>query len=130
MGNVMHVSAAWAAGGIVSTVKDLLKFSQALLSKQFLKSSSLSQMLDFIQARDPVYPFVNGYGLGQLSMEIAENTYYGHVGNIPGYSSLFAYQPDAEIHLVILMNQNYKKLENGKINVEVIAETILEEIIP
>jgi D-alanyl-D-alanine carboxypeptidase len=129
MGNIMHVSAAWAAGGIVSTVKDMLIFGKALLNEQFLEPASLVKMIDFIGAADPVYPMVNGYGLGLLSMEIAGNTYYGHVGNIPGYSSLFAYQPDVEIYLVILMNQNYKQLESGKINVEVVSETILETIL-
>jgi D-alanyl-D-alanine carboxypeptidase len=129
MGEIMHVSAAWAAGGIVSTVEDLLVFCQALLRNQFLKPDSLGQMIDFIEATDPVYPMVNGYGLGLLSMEIAGETYYGHVGNIPGYSSLFAYQPDVEVYLVVLMNQNYTQLETGKINVEVIAETILDTIL-
>jgi D-alanyl-D-alanine carboxypeptidase len=129
MGSIMHVSAAWAAGGIVSTAKDLLVFSQALLSERLLKPAFLGQMMDFIEAADPVYPMVNGYGLGLLSMEIADKTYSGHVGNIPGYSSLFAYQGDAEICLVILMNQNYIQLDSGRINVEVIAEALLETIL-
>jgi hypothetical protein len=85
-------------------------------------------MADFTSAADPVYPMVNGYGLGLISMEIADKTYYGHVGNIPGYSSLLACQPDDDIYLVILMNQNYYRLDSGKINVEVIAEAIMETI--
>jgi D-alanyl-D-alanine carboxypeptidase len=128
MGNVLHVTAAWAAGGIVSTAQDLLIFSQALFCKQFLTPASLDQMNGFVEATDAVYPIVKGYGLGLIAMEIAGKTYYGHVGNIPGYSSLFVYKPDDEIHLIILMNQNYQQLDGGKNNVEVIAEAILKTI--
>jgi D-alanyl-D-alanine carboxypeptidase len=125
MSNTMHVSAAWAAGGIVSTAGDLLTFNQALFGKQILKPASLSQMRDFIVAADPVYPMVNGYGLGLVSMKIAGKACCGHVGNIPGYSSLLAYLPQDEVYLVVLMNQNYTRPENNKNNVEVIAEAIL-----
>jgi D-alanyl-D-alanine carboxypeptidase len=126
MRNAMHVSAAWAAGGIVSTAEDLLTFSRALFGKQLLKPASFSHMRCFTVAADPIYPMVNGYGLGLVSMEIAGKACYGHVGNIPGYSSLLAYLPDDEAHLVVLMNQNYTRLGSNKINVEVIAEAILE----
>jgi D-alanyl-D-alanine carboxypeptidase len=128
MSNVMHVSAAWAAGGVVSTTGDLLIFSQALFGKQLLKPVSLRQMKDFIAAADPVYPMVNGYGLGLVSMEISGKLCWGHVGNIPGYSSLLAYLPQDEVYLVVLMNQNYTRPENNKNNVEVIAEAILETL--
>jgi D-alanyl-D-alanine carboxypeptidase len=130
MSNVMHVSAAWAAGGVVSTVGDLLIFNQALFGKQLLKPVSLRQMKGFITAADPVYPMVNGYGLGLVSMEIAGKMCWGHVGNIPGYSSLLAYLPQGEVYLVVLLNQNYMPPENNKNNVEVIAEVILEVLFP
>jgi D-alanyl-D-alanine carboxypeptidase len=126
MSNAMHVSAAWAAGGIVSAAEDLLTFNRALFGRQLLRPVSLSQMTDFTVAADPVYPMVNGYGLGLVSMTIAGRACYGHVGNIPGYSSLLAYLPDGEAYLVALMNQNYTRLGGNKINVEVIAEAILE----
>jgi D-alanyl-D-alanine carboxypeptidase len=128
MSNTMQVSAAWAAGGIVSTAEDLLTFNQALFGKQILKPTSLSQMRDFIVAADPVYPMVNGYGLGLVSMKIADKACCGHVGNIPGYSSLLAYLPQDEVYLVVLLNQNYTRPENNKNNVEVIAEAILETL--
>jgi D-alanyl-D-alanine carboxypeptidase len=126
MSNAMHVSAAWAAGGIVSTAEDLLTFNRALFGKQVLKPASLSQMRGFTAAADPFYPMVNGYGLGLVSMEIAGKACHGHVGNIPGYSSLLAYLPYDEAYLIVLMNQNYTRLGGIKINVEVIAEAILE----
>ena len=126
--NAMHVSAAWAAGGIVSAAEDLLTFNRALFGRRLLRPVSFSQMTDFTVAADPVYPMVNGYGLGLVSMEIAGKACYGHVGNIPGYSSLMAHLPDDEAYLVVLMNQNYTLLGNNKINVEVAAEAILETI--
>ena len=130
MSNAMHVSAAWAAGGIVSTAEDLLTFIRALFEKRLLRPASFSQMTDLIVAADPVYPMVNGYGLGLVSMEVAGRACFGHVGNIPGYSSLMAYWADGEAYLVVLMNQNYTRLEGNKINTEVIAEAILETILP
>ena len=130
MSNAMHVSAAWAAGGIVSAAEDLLTFNRALFGRRLLRPVSFSQMTDLIVAADPVYPMVNGYGLGLVSMEIAGKTCYGHVGNIPGYSSLMAYWADGGAYLVVLMNQNYTRLEGNKINTEVIAEAILEAMFP
>jgi D-alanyl-D-alanine carboxypeptidase len=127
--NLMHVSAAWSAGGIVSTAKDLLLFNQALFSGQLLKPTTFTQMKDFIVAIDPIYSMVNGYGLGLVSMEIGKNKVYGHIGNIPGYSSLLGYLPEDKLYLVVLMNQNYTRLENNKVNVEVMAEKIVQVVL-
>ncbi|HAE22787.1 MAG TPA: hypothetical protein DCG47_10755 [Spirochaetaceae bacterium] len=126
MTNLMHVSSAWAAGGIISTVKDLLLFNRALFSGQLLKDTILAQMKDYIVATDPIYSMVSAYGLGLVSMKINGKTVYGHIGNIPGYSSLMGFLPEDKVYLIVLMNQNYTRLENNKTNVEVMTEKIIE----
>jgi D-alanyl-D-alanine carboxypeptidase len=126
--NAIDVSAAWSAGALVSTAADLLTFSRALFGGRLLKTASLGQMMSFIEATDSVYPMVNGYGLGLLSMEIGGRTAYGHVGNIPGYSSLLAHLPDDEMHVVVLTNQNYTRVEGNRVNVEVIVEAVLRAV--
>ena len=52
----------------------------------------------------------------------------GHLGNIPGDSSPMAYLPGDDLHLVVLINQNFTQTEQKKVNVEIIAEAILRSM--
>ena len=126
MTHVMHVSAAWAAGGIVSTADDLLAFDGALFGGKLVKPDTFSRMKDFVSASNPIFPFVGGYGLGLVAMRIDGKPAFGHLGNIPGYSSLIAFLPGADLYLVILMNQSFTQAENKQMNVETVAETVLQ----
>jgi D-alanyl-D-alanine carboxypeptidase len=126
--HVMHVSAAWAAGGIVSTAPDLLAFAQALFGGRCVRPDTLARMMDFVSAANPIFPFMDGYGLGLAAMRIGGRRAHGHLGNIPGYSSLLAHLPESGACIVILMNQNFTLAENQKVNVEFAAEAILQVI--
>ena len=48
--HVMHVSAAWAAGGVVSTADDVLAFDQALFGGRLVQPDTFARMKAFVDA--------------------------------------------------------------------------------
>jgi D-alanyl-D-alanine carboxypeptidase len=80
----INVSAAWAAGGMVSTAQDWARFQTALLSGQLLRPAELQEMQSAV-SEGPDTP--NRYGLGLEQIVTPCGTVWGHVGQIPGYNS-------------------------------------------
>jgi len=87
-------SISLGAGGIVSTPKDLTKFSNALFEGKLLKPESLELMKTF---RD-------GFGIGLFQFPFYDKTGYGHTGGIDGFHSVFSYFPDGKISYVLTSN--------------------------
>jgi len=96
------------AGGIVSTMMDLVKWNRALYSGKIL-SAYLFNLLTtgyITKESSPLYDGLNqlkyGYGidvynaLGKIS--------YHHSGGVPGYQSRLIYLPDLKISIVHLSN--------------------------
>ena len=125
MTHVLHPSSAHAAGALVATVTDLIFFSQAVLAGSFLHPETFQAMHRIIPATTPQYPFGTGYGLGVGTLRLGDEEAYGHPGNIPGYSSLIAYLPKRDLHLAIILNQDYAAAPNGMVNTQYIAETLI-----
>jgi D-alanyl-D-alanine carboxypeptidase len=125
MTHLLHPSSAQAAGALVATVTDLILFSQAALAGSFLQPETLRAMRQFIPATTPQYPFGTGYGLGVCALRLGDEEAYGHPGNIPGYSSLVAYLPKRDMHLAIILNQDYAVASNGMVNTQFVAETLI-----
>lgn len=82
---------AWTAGAIVSTLGDLTKYASALRSGALLTPATQAQRLQFcpVPYGAPGTPAVVGYGLGILSY----GSWLGHNGDIPGFDSMFFYDP-------------------------------------
>jgi D-alanyl-D-alanine carboxypeptidase len=97
----LEVSWAWAAGGIVSSLRDLRVWVRALATGRLLDRKIQDERLQFI----PLSPqFVPGsawsYGLG-----IGLNQgFLGHNGSVPGYNSIALYSPERRAGVVILIN--------------------------
>jgi D-alanyl-D-alanine carboxypeptidase len=125
MTHLLHPSSAHAAGALVATVTDLIFFSQAALAGSFLHPETVRAMRQFIPATTPQYPFGVGYGLGVCALRLGAEEAYGHPGNIPGYSSLVAYLPKRDVHLAVILNQDYAVAANGMVNTQCIAETLI-----
>ena len=109
----------------MTTVTDLIFFSQAVLAGSFLRPETVQAMRQFVPATTPQYPFGTGYGLGVNALRLGDEEAYGHPGNIPGYSSLVAYLPKRDLHLAIILNQDYAAAPNGMVNTQYIAETLI-----
>ena len=67
-------TAAWAAGGLVSTAFDLHRFMTGLFSGDLISDGSLEEMT--------ADPNGDGYGLG---IYLEGDDRYGHGGGVPGY---------------------------------------------
>ncbi|WP_406179412.1 serine hydrolase domain-containing protein [Streptomyces sp. NBC_01006] len=80
----INASTEWAAGGVVSTASEWARFDSALLSGKLLASEQLKEMLTTV-AEEPGNP--NRYGLGLEQVVTPCGTVWGHVGQVPGYSS-------------------------------------------
>lgn len=88
---------AWTAGGIVSTVDDLLLFSDALLAGDLFENEETLELMKTVDVR-------GNYGLGLLQMGRISAPVWGHTGGIPGYASLWQYLEDVDITVIILWN--------------------------
>lgn len=112
----------FSAGGLRSTIPDLLKFSTALLEGKLVSQATLDKMMQYSTLNSGEPGFTNlylpeghirrfppqtrnwGYGLG---FEIAEKfgkKVISHGGDIMGYNAFFMYLPHNDIRFVILSN--------------------------
>lgn len=78
-----NASYADAAGAIVSTTTDLAVFYRALLGGRLLKRAQLKAM----EAVRPIAPNGSAYGLGLLRVPTPCGDFFGHNGDIAGYST-------------------------------------------
>jgi len=77
-------STEWAAGGVVSTAADWAKFQTALVSDKLFPAAQLVQMETTVSEGTST---ANRYGLGFEQTATPCGTVWGHVGQVPGYSS-------------------------------------------
>jgi len=97
------------AGGIISTPRDLTKFSDALFSGRILNAENLELMKTI----------KDGYGIGLFQIPFYDRTGYGHTGGIDGFSSVFSYFPDGKISYALTSNgTNY---DNNTISIAVLS---------
>lgn len=80
----INPSTEWAAGGMVSTAADWARFDSALLSGKLLPPAELQQMRTTVSEGAAT---ANRYGLGLEQVVTPCGTVWGHVGQVPGYSS-------------------------------------------
>ena len=98
------LSVIYPAGGVQSTVKDLLKFGEAVLSHKLIGSESLDMM---IQATDTLAPAQGDdpYGFGwSVYDDPQKGRIIAHGGAQPGTSAFFAIYLDRKIVSVVLSN--------------------------
>lgn len=87
--------------GIIATPLDYITFLEKLLTDQILQSSTMSQMLDFVQIEPDSQ---NGYGLG-IQREYHNNLpELGHTGGGIGSGCLLGYLPHNDTYYFIGIN--------------------------
>lgn len=97
---ISFMSAAWAAGGVVSTPKDFAKYTHNLFGGQLFSAASLQKM--------QTGSSINGgrtYGLGAIKWNYKGRTYLGHGGTTLQNSEM-EYSVASDFSLVI-MNIDY-----------------------
>jgi len=98
-----NLSWAFAAGDMISTADDLLKWGRALLDPANPVGISLRDLTAEPIARQTPGPDT-GYGFGIAEHSLAGRTVWGHGGHVYGYLSFFIVDPVADIEIVILTN--------------------------
>lgn len=89
----------YAAGGIYSTVEDLLKWDRALISGSVLPREVLEQMWS---PKHGVYGF--GWQLLRASPQSLNRTLVFHAGGTSGYASDFLHYPQEGVTIILLAN--------------------------
>ena len=96
----------WAAGAVVSTADDLVRFFDELLSGRLLRPNLLEAMRTTV----PVSPFQQ-YGLGVYRSRIpCRGPFWGHGGGMPGYSTEALRRQDGRRQFVLFFNTGDEQL--------------------
>jgi D-alanyl-D-alanine carboxypeptidase len=104
VGTILSPSVAGAAGAVVSTARDLLRFVEALAAGELVSAASHAARLTTVSAsrvRLPGESIDFAYGLGVL----VGDGWIGHDGAIPGYEAE-AYAKAGVGSLVVLVNKS------------------------
>jgi D-alanyl-D-alanine carboxypeptidase len=109
-------SGAWAAGAIVSTLRDLNRFIRGWAGG-FLKSRKVERaqkaFLPPFTGGEPPGPGVNRGGLTLYRYKTGCGVLLGHSGNIPGYTQLVAATPDGRRSLVVTATEALNRPSTG-----------------
>jgi D-alanyl-D-alanine carboxypeptidase len=93
-----NASVVWAAGAMVSTVDDLMRFHKALLTGSLLPPARLAEMLTFL-----VGPPL-AYGLGIYRIDTPCGPAIGHNGGVYGYLTDVFSSRDGSRQVVVATN--------------------------
>jgi D-alanyl-D-alanine carboxypeptidase len=99
-------SYAWAAGALISNLRDLQRFFRALLSGELLPSELLSEMLTTVEvprASLPL-PLFDRNGLGIIETDTPAGPLVGAAGGIPGFLTMILSTPDGRRQLDVMIN--------------------------
>jgi D-alanyl-D-alanine carboxypeptidase len=94
-------TATWAAGGMVSTVPDLLKAAPMFGTGRPLLSAATQRQREQWVGFPPNSP-QQRYGLGVFDFD----GWIGHNGGIPGYTAIAWYLPQRRLSLVVAVNSD------------------------
>lgn len=99
-----HLSAAGAAGAIVSTPSDVAKFGKALYGGDFVQPENVEKMLENIGATFGG----SNYGLGTRIWNDLGIYHYGHTGSLMDYRNILMYVPEKSVAIAVHSNNNHE----------------------
>lgn len=98
-------SMAYTAGAVVAKPYDAAKFTKLLWTGQIISDSSLSIMKQ-CTSLGMSSSNVNGYGYGTMRYIFNGKAYYGHNGDITGFTEMTFYGTADSVGLIISINRN------------------------
>jgi len=106
---------AWAAGGLISTSKDIATFYDALLGGRILPPAQLKEMKTAVPA--PTLGVANAsYGLGLFTVPLpCGGQYWGHEGSTYGYMSMAGVGPDGRTAVIAVNAYPVKPETSGTV---------------
>lgn len=111
---------AWAAGSMISDLRDLRRWAEVLATGELLSPQTQAQRLKMLPTGFPG----TDYGLGILRT----NGWVGHNGSIPGYETVTVHLPEEKATMVLMMNTDV--LVGGQEPSTLLARAITEVITP
>ena len=99
-------SSAWADGAVVSTSRDIAKWSHRLYSGNFLNSKSMQSMFD-LETREIGSGWRSYVGLGVWKLRVEHELAWGHGGLLPPFLSRLLYLPKFELGVAYASSGEY-----------------------
>jgi CubicO group peptidase (beta-lactamase class C family) len=99
----MSMTQPHAAGALVSTVDDLLRWNRALHEGSVLNDETYARM---VTPSAQSLAAGTGYSMGFYNERVRQDRVLRHGGAIFGFSSSLAYAPEADITVVVLENDD------------------------
>ncbi|MGN9907023.1 serine hydrolase domain-containing protein [Phytohabitans sp. LJ34] len=105
---LLNVSWGWAAGDLVTTPSDLVRFWQALQSGRLLAPRQMAEMHRTVPAEafEDVWPGVR-YGLGVMWIPTSCGGYWSHGGDVPGTSTVDGVTGDGRRAVVLAISTRF-----------------------
>jgi D-alanyl-D-alanine carboxypeptidase len=116
----MSHSWAWAAGGAVSTVRDMGIYAKALATGALISPAMQKERLTFVQTASA--PGAPGYGLAVANI----GGYIGHTGELPGFQIFEGY--NAQTGTTIVVMTNLQKAPDGHSTANELTMVILAQL--
>jgi len=92
----------YAAGGLGSTLEDMILWDAALREERLLDHATQACMYAPLQLADG---HTENYGLGWGVGRYHQHAYTCHAGGVPGFSAFFGRFPDEAVTIIILSNR-------------------------
>jgi len=118
--NAQYISLTlpFAAGSIMSSVDDMLKWQNAITNNTFIKKETIDKAYTN-------YTLKNGkkinYGYGWSLNEINDVPTIEHGGAIPGYLSMGVYVPSKDVYVILFSNCGCKSPTNIALEIAALA---------
>jgi D-alanyl-D-alanine carboxypeptidase len=99
----------WAAGSMISTLKDVMKYAKPLATGQLVSGKSQEQRLRWSKTFVAEHgawkdvPLKYGFAIADFDGAI------GHNGGIPGFNTFMGYLPEKDAVIVVLVNMQDNK---------------------
>jgi D-alanyl-D-alanine carboxypeptidase len=100
------MSGLWAAGGMVSSPRDLNRFIAADAGGELLSQATHDQQFTFVDGlSQPSGPGRNEAGLGIFRYTTPCGVVYGHTGNVGGYTQFAAATADGRRSVTLSLTE-------------------------
>ncbi|MEQ8676988.1 MAG: serine hydrolase domain-containing protein [Aggregatilineales bacterium] len=99
--NYLHISRAFAAGALITTVNDLLRWSQKLWAGEIVPLDTLTHMGTSAVLENGEE---TGYGYGWGNVTYEGRTVMSHSGGIPGFSAQYVHFVEDDLTIIVLAN--------------------------
>ncbi len=92
------------AGAMLSKPDEISKFTRALHGGQLINANLLNEMK--VCSNVSFGPNSTGYGISTMRYNFFGKNYYGHGGDISGFTTLTIHQPETNVTLTLMINQD------------------------